>query len=55
VWEVREVNGMAELTIELYDVEIGGATYNDFVNGFPYIVSGMKSLLETGAALPAPY
>ncbi len=55
VWEIREVNGMAELTIELYDVAVGGATYEDFVNGFPYIVSGLKSLLETGEALPSPY
>ena len=52
VWSIRDVNGMAELTIELYDVTVGGATYNDFTNGFPYIVSGLKSLLETGTALP---
>lgn len=55
VWSIRDVNGMAELTIELYDVVVGGPTYEDFVNGFPYIVSGLKSLLETGTPLPAPY
>lgn len=55
VWAIRDVNGMAELTIELYDVTVGDKTYEDFVGGFPYIVSGMKSLLETGAGLPSPY
>ena len=55
VWTVNDVNGMAELVIELYDVVAGGKTLDDFANGFPYIVSGLKSLLETGMALPAPY
>jgi len=55
VWGIAEVNGMSELTIELFDVVEGGAIYEDFSNGFPYIVSSMKSLLETGKALPAPY
>lgn len=54
-WAIKDVNGMAELTIELYDVAVDSKTYEDFVNGFPYIVSGMKSLLETGTPLPAPY
>jgi len=55
VWALRDVNGMTELTIELYDTSVGSAAYEDFVNGFPYIVSGLKSLLETGQALLAPY
>ena len=54
VWTINDVNGMAELTIELYDVGVDSKTYDDFVNGFPYIVSGMKSLLETGTPLPSP-
>lgn len=53
VWALSELNGMTELTIELYDA--GDKTLDDFVNGFPYIVSGMKSLVETGRPLPAPY
>jgi len=53
VWALAEVNGMVELTIELY--EAGPKTLDDFANGFPYIVSGLKSLLETGKALPSPY
>lgn len=55
VWAIQDVNGMAELTIELYDVAVDGPTYDDFVNGFPYIVSGLKTVLETGTPLPAPY
>ena len=55
VWSIRDVNGMAELTIELYDIEVGGVTYDEFTAGIPYIVSGLKSLLETGQALPSQY
>lgn len=55
VWALADVNGMTRLTIELYDVTEDSKTYTDFVQGFPYIVSGMKSLLETGQPLPAPY
>lgn len=54
VWELRDVNGMTELTIELYDVTEDSRTYTDFVQGFPYIVSGLKTLLETGTPLPPP-
>lgn len=52
VWSLTPVNGMVELRIELW--EIGPRTLEDFAGGLPYIVSGLKSLLETGAALPAP-
>lgn len=52
VWALGEVNGMVELTIELY--EAGDRALHDFTNGFPYIVAGLKSLLETGEALPPP-
>ena len=55
IWGLAEINGMTELTIELFDVPEGGAIHTDFANGYPYIVSGLKSLLETGEALPPPY
>lgn len=51
-WLVEESNGMSKLTVELYDA--GPKTLEDFVGGFPYIFSGLKTLLETGASLPAP-
>jgi uncharacterized protein YndB with AHSA1/START domain len=55
IWRVEDFNGATKLTIELYDTPVGSRTHTDFVNGFPYIVSGMKTLLETGETLPRPY
>lgn len=55
VWSLAEVNGMTELIIELFDAPSGSKTLEDFSNGFPYIVSGLKSLVETGKGLPAAY
>jgi DNA-binding transcriptional ArsR family regulator len=52
VWILTEVNGMVELSVEWY--EIGDKTLEDFVQGMPYIISGLKSLIETGESLPAP-
>lgn len=52
VWAITEMSGMVELKIELYD--IGEKTLEDFQNGLPYIVAGLKSLVETGDALPLP-
>jgi len=52
VWALAEFNGMVELTIELYDVSEDSKTVSDFTQGFPYIVGGLKSLLETGESLP---
>ncbi len=49
---LREVNGMVELTIEVH--EAGSKTLEDFADGLPYIVAGLKSLVETGQPLPAP-
>ncbi len=55
IWSLAEINGMTELTVELFDSPVGSKTLEDFANGFPYIVSGLKSLVETGKGLPAPY
>ncbi len=51
VWEVTDLGEMVELKIELYDA--GPKTLADFSEGFPYIVSGLKSLVETGKPLPS--
>lgn len=53
VWAITEMSGMVELSIELY--EAGPKTVEDFADGLPYIVAGLKSLVETGEALPSPY
>lgn len=55
VWELIEINGMVELKIELYDLSEDSKALEEFSNGFPYIVAGLKSLVETGQALPPPY
>ncbi len=52
VWELTEMSGMVELKIEIY--EIGPLSLEDFSQGLPYIVAGLKSLVETGEALPPP-
>lgn len=52
VWSLDEKDGMVQLTIELH--EIGVKTLEDFKEGLPYIVSGLKTLVETGEPLPAP-
>jgi uncharacterized protein YndB with AHSA1/START domain len=53
VWAITEMSGMVELKIELFDA--GPKTLRDFVDGFPYIVAGLKRLVETGEALPSPH
>jgi uncharacterized protein YndB with AHSA1/START domain len=53
-WLLDDANGATKLTVELYDAQPGSKTYEEFTGGFPYIVSGLKSLLETGKTLPAP-
>lgn len=52
VWALAEINGMVELKVEIY--EIGEKTLENFKEGLPYIISGLKSLVETGEALPPP-
>lgn len=52
VWELVESRGIVELTIEIY--EIGPLSLEDFAGGFPYIVAGLKTLVETGKPLATP-
>ncbi len=52
VWALSEMSGMVELKVELYD--IGPKNLADFSEGLPYIIAGLKSLVETGEALPSP-
>ena len=51
VWLVAESDGVTVLTVELHDVAIDSKTVSEFTGGFPYIFSGLKTLLETGAPL----
>ena len=39
------------LSVEMHDVAVDSETYADFTGGFPFIVSGLKTLVETGKAM----
>lgn len=51
VWSIEDGDGAVRLTVELWDVDPESRTYGEFSEGLPYIVSGLKTVLETGAAL----
>ena len=51
VWLVEDAGGATKLTVETYDIAEGGKIHTDFAGGFPYIVSNLKTLLETGQPL----
>ena len=55
VWLLEDVNGATKLTVEMHDVAPGSKTYEDFTGGFPYILSGLKTFVETGESLPFPH
>lgn len=50
-WILEEDEGVTRLTVEMYGMEPGQRRYEDFVHGQPYIMSGLKTLLETGKSL----
>lgn len=52
-WIVADAEGTTKLSVEMYDVDPASKTYTEFTGGFPFIVSGLKTLVETGASLPA--
>lgn len=51
VWTLTELEEMVELAIELFDMTVDSRRYEDFTTGIPYIVAGLKSLVETGSPL----
>ncbi len=50
VWLVEEANGLTSVTVESH-VDPASKTYEHFTGGIPFIVAGMKTLLETGEPL----
>ena len=54
IWRLDDTYGITELTVELYDSPPGSLAYESFSTGFPYIISGLKSVVETGSGLPDP-
>jgi uncharacterized protein YndB with AHSA1/START domain/DNA-binding transcriptional ArsR family regulator len=53
VWLLEEAGEMTRLSVELYDVAPGSKSMTAFSTGLPFIVSGLKTLLETGSPLVA--
>ena len=53
VWLVEEANGMTRVCVEYYDLDPAGKTYAEFVSGAPFIISGLKTWLETGESITA--
>jgi uncharacterized protein YndB with AHSA1/START domain len=54
VWEIEPVGKMCKLTVSFYEVALDCATMRSILGGIPFIVSGLKTLLETGKPLPSP-
>lgn len=52
-WVVEEVDGTSLVAVEYYDLAPETGRAADFAQGIPWIVSGMKTLIETGQALDA--
>jgi uncharacterized protein YndB with AHSA1/START domain len=47
VWLIGETNDLTSVTVESH-LDPASKTFENFSGGIPYIVSGMKTLLETG-------
>jgi len=50
VWIIDEADGLTSVTVESH-LDPESKTYGEFSGGIPYIVAGMKTLLETGKPL----
>lgn len=53
VWIVADAGGTTMLTVEMHDVAVDSKTFSEFTGGFPFIVSGLKTLVETGKPMAA--
>jgi DNA-binding transcriptional ArsR family regulator/uncharacterized protein YndB with AHSA1/START domain len=52
-WAIAPLDGMCQLTVTTEDLIPGSATAQSFEGGVVFIVSGLKSFLETGESIPA--
>ena len=50
-WVIEEGMGLTKVRVEYYDLK--GQMMEDFTEGLPFIVAGMKTLLETGTPINA--
>ena len=52
-WELSEDDGLTKVTVIHDDFPSGSKVYDNVAGGWPYILSGMKTLIETGKPLKA--
>jgi hypothetical protein len=53
-WEIEPADdGSSKLTVTTSGMKAGSKTERDFTGGIVYIVSGLKTYLETGAPMAA--
>lgn len=50
-WQIEAMGGVCKLTVITDDLEPGTQQAHDFIGGLPVILSGLKTLLETGEPL----
>ena len=50
-WELDEADGVTKLTAIHDDFPTGSKVYDNVAGGWPYILSGLKTLVETGTPL----
>lgn len=48
VWTVETADDATKVSVETWDVDSDSKTYAEFIEGFPYILSAMKTVLESG-------
>ncbi|MDH3293727.1 MAG: helix-turn-helix domain-containing protein [Acidimicrobiia bacterium] len=53
-WIIDEADGLVRLTVEYYELDPESKQASDFMDGIPFIVAGLKTLLETGKPLARP-
>lgn len=51
-YDIAPVRGVVRLTVTNEDIEPGSAMLEGLTEGWPQVLSSLKSLLETGKALP---
>ena len=52
-WEIEPKGELCKLTVVHDGFETETETYRSVSGGWPYILSGLKTVIETGAAMPA--
>ena len=53
-WTIEPVGAVCKLSVVHDDFEAQGATWKSTASGWPVVLSGLKTYLETGEALPMP-